>query len=816
MRNKNIVTAVLTICLLITGIMGNINTVQADSEPTIALNGESPNLIVKPGETTHVSFPIIAMGTIIFDPVTSIVDGNTDSPFTFSKPVLTVNGTAAAVTVNSYGTTYVDFDITVKETAVIKSYPLKLQIKGIYHGADGLTPVTTTMDFKLEVLQEKAPAQLTIGDIYYKDAIIGGETQISFLVKNEGEIAAKNAYLSMNYGDTGIVKKYTATNIKIGDLEPGEDHVITLPISILSTATAGNKTVIANFSFKNTDGAELTGTYNLYVNIEVGDESPLLDIDSIEELGKLEHGDEFVLATTLRNSGKSIADEISITVDNSSVGSASFIKNFIADGINVNPIKPDNDRKVEIPLIVSKSATDGLNSLVLNITYKDSLGVSHTKSKTIYLEVTIPEEKADNQVVIISNVKQSPAQPVAGGKIEVTFDFVNKGPKDITELKISLPELAVAHTFIPLTSDPYMFIGDVEVGATKKITIPLKVSDSIPEGLNNLAIKYNYKGSDGEVVNIPILEVQNDVGSSSIPKLIISKYVTDVAEIKAGSIFNFTFDVYNSHSSVNAKNITITVTQAENVFNVTQGSNSFFIDKIGPGETVQETLEMKVKSDTKTGSYKLHIEIEYEYDGIEPKENGEIGVTRPYDLNLQAVENARPVVDYVNVYSYDGNVTIGNTAMLSFEFYNMGKSQLSNVIATVQGDFTKADGNMYFIGNVMEGSSMYAEFEVLPNVEGMSKGELLITYEDSNGDEVQYIKEFETPVMSPEIFDPGMMDGGMDVFNPEPPAAKKEILKPWLFILIQVVIFIAFIFITRKTIITIYRNKLRKKEEEKY
>ncbi|HKM00356.1 MAG TPA: hypothetical protein VJZ06_10645, partial [Mobilitalea sp.] len=62
----------------------------------------------------------------------------------------------------------------------------------------------------------------------------------------------------------------------------------------------------------------------------------------------------------------------------------------------------------------------------------------------------------------------------------------------------------------------------------------------------------------------------------------------------------------------------------------------------------------------------------------------------------------------------------------------------------------------------------------------------------------------------------GMMDGGMDVFNPEPPAAKKEILKPWLFILIQVVIFIAFIFITRKTIITIYRNKLRKKEEEKY
>ena len=44
------------------------------------------------------------------------------------------------------------------------------------------------------------------------------------------------------------------------------------------------------------------------------------------------------------------------------------------------------------------------------------------------------------------------------------------------------------------------------------------------------------------------------------------------------------------------------------------------------------------------------------------------------ELNLQAVENSRPVVDYAYVYSWDGMVTIGNTAILSFEFFNMGKS----------------------------------------------------------------------------------------------------------------------------------------------
>ena len=41
---------------------------------------------------------------------------------------------------------------------------------------------------------------------------------------------------------------------------------------------------------------------------------------------------------------------------------------------------------------------------------------------------------------------------------------------------------------------------------------------------------------------------------------------------------------------------------------------------------------------------------------------------------MQVVENARPVVDYVNVYSWDDGVKVNNPASLAFEFYNMGKS----------------------------------------------------------------------------------------------------------------------------------------------
>ena len=71
-------------------------------------------------------------------------------------------------------------------------------------------------------------------------------------------------------------------------------------------------------------------------------------------------------------------------------------------------------------------------------------------------------------------------------------------------------------------------------------------------------------------------------------------------------------------------------------------------------------------------------------------------------------------------------------------------------------------------------------------------------------------------VNSPMYMGSGMDQGYEDVFNPSMPETKKEILPLWMFITIQVAIFILFIPITRKIIISIYRSKLRKQEELNY
>jgi hypothetical protein len=816
---KKMIVAVLAITFIISSLnMGSVAIAAGDATSIVVSEAlDKDALILTPGATKHIILPIKSIGSAITEAYVTVKPGS-GAPFLVSQVILSEKGNnIPSYSVTNFGTSYVEFDIKVKETAPIGNYPVTIEVTG-FSNEDGST-FTRTLDLTFQVLKEMAPAQVTISEVVVRDALIGSDTNIFFKVKNEGEITARNAYISLDYGDTNIAPKYETPKVKVGDIAPGEQQYMSLPISVLSTATVGLKTITVNVEYKDVDGKAGKDTYQIFAKVTKSDKAPELAIATLSYVGDMVPGSKVNVVANIENGGNLNAENITIKVDDAStgLGEDGLIKNYFTDTIWVDDIKADSKGKVSIPFTISKQATGGLKKLNVVLSYTDEGGVPYTTTSTIYPEIIAASESGKPNI-IISGVKQSVAQPIAGEKLEVSFDIENKSKIDITELKIATDTLT-GNTFIPIEAEPYQYIAKLAAGTKKRITIPLIVSDGIAEGLNNLTIKYTYSGNaTGESVTIPVRDVQNDLGSKSKPKLIVSKYVTDVEELRAGSTFNFTFDIYNTHSSIAAKNITVTVTQADNVFTVAQGSNSFFINKIEPGETFEQMVEMKVKSDATTKAYPIKITIEYEYDGAEPNPTtGEIGESKVEELNLQAVENSRPVVDNVNVYSWNGSVMAGTAATLAFEFYNMGKSPLNNVIATVEGDFTKTDGTMLFVGNVAEGSSSYQEFEVMPNVEGLAKGVLTITFEDSNGDEVSFTKEFESQVMPASVIDPGMGNGGSgEVFNPDVPIAKKAIVPIWLFIIIQIVIFAAFIPITRKIIINVYKSKLRKAEQEQY
>ena len=812
-KMRKIIMVALSLALIVTNLIGTGAVAKAQATAIVLADKlKNEDLVIVPGQVKHMRIPIRAVGEAMNGPTVILTSPN--APFTLSQATLSMADQSQVANLSNYGTTYVDFDITVKETAKIGSYPITIKVTA-KDMTDGAT-YSQTLDIYVQVLKELAPAQISISDATVKDAIIGGKTQITFTMKNEGEMTARNAYYSIDYGTTGISPDYVTQKIKIDDLAPGATKFVSLPLTILSSATEGLKTLTVNLEYKDADGNKTTDPHSVYVNLKSNDKAPDLMIDSVTYSGDMKPGAKVTVKAVIRNYGSSKANNVTVKLDDASVAADGFYKNYFTESIFVGGIKADGKIDAKIPLVVSDTATNGNKKLNLILAYEDTNGKKYTSNITIYPEVIGASTTSDSGL-LITNVVQSPEKPVAGDNMSVTFNLNNTTKTDITQIKIALQGLD-GSTFIPVDSEPYQYIEKIAAGKSKKITIPLTVSEKISEGLNNLAVKVTYAGSTAtDATTIPIKNVQNDLGTNSKPKLIISKYTVDQDQLRAGSTFNFTFDLYNTHSSVAAKNITVTLTQADNIFTVTQGSNSFFIDKIGAGETVEETVELKVKSDATTKAYPMKITIEYEYEGIKANpETGEVGVTRTSDINLQAVENSRPVVDNVNVYSWDGSVVVGNTATLSFEFYNMGKSVLNNVVATVEGDFTKADGSMLFVGNVEAGSSKYQEFDVIPNVEGTAKGTLKVSFEDSNGDKVEFTKDFEAQVGAATVFDPGATDGSTDVFNPDMPVAKTPILPIWAFILVEIVIAAIFIPVTKRVVINGYKAKLRKKEQEQY
>lgn len=826
-RIKKILVVMLTLVYVICNMTSGMLTAKAETyinkASSINFTEAVSDIIGVPGETVHVKLPIRAVGGYIFEPKISVVTEN--MPFTVSKVTYTAEGYTAEnppAGISNISTTYIEFDLKVKETATISRNKLQVKIEFTAQNLDNAAFDEFTLSVPsiyLVIEKEKEPTQLTVNNIVFDNAVIGNKTEISFVIKNEGDITAHNAYFNVEgYDEAKIIPGYSKLKQEIGKdgkLASGESFRVHLPVMISANATAGTKTLTVNMDYKNADGKEYTVSNKIYINIGVNTLSPKLEIVSTKYASELKTGDAFNFVATLRNLGISTAREIEVIIEG--LGTTSFIPNYTTEVIEVGNLAYDKTIDVKIPLIVSKEATGGIKKIDLKINYKDEGGVVYSTASSVYLEVVAADgltaEGKPN--IVVSNVSQSPASPNAGARVDVYLDLENKSNIDISELKIAITNLSSAN-FSPVNSEPYQYIEKLAGGRKARITIPLTVSEAIPEGMGNLELQYEYKDSNGkewkDTANIYVLDIQNNNGVTSKPKLIISNFTTDIEELRAGNTFNFIFDIYNTHSNIDAKNIKVTVSQADNIFAVTKGSNTFYITKINAGETVQNSIELKVKSDAVTKAYPIEIKMEYEYDGAEVNPTtGEIGETVKETINLQAVENSRPVVDNVFVGSWDMPV-INHPTALTFEFYNMGKSTLNNVHATVEGDFYLSTGSMYFIGNVQAGYSEHAELEVIPTVEGMAKGTLVITFEDSNGNEVSVTKEFEAAVQGEYIpdYNGGDMGGGMD---PIIDAAKKPILPTWLFVIVQIAIIIVFIPVTRKVILGLHRKKLRKLEE---
>lgn len=253
-------------------------------------------------------------------------------------------------------------------------------------------------------------------------------------------------------------------------------------------------------------------------------------------------------------------------------------------------------------------------------------------------------------------------------------------------------------------------------------------------------------------------------GAGSTPKLIVESYSISSDKIYAGETFDVTITLRNTSSSEDIQNLQIGFKDTQEVAKLVPasgGSNTLYIKKIAKGDSVTEVLSLQTAPDTEAKAYTLGLDFSYE--GASDNKAYTAGET----IAIPILQKIRVKFDDPTIY--DSEAWVGQSCGMYVRMYNMGKSSLYNCMIEVEGEGLEME-ETYFGGNISSGSTMSADFSVIPSVAGEIQGEVVITYEDVYGEPSEERLPFTLMVNEEVTFDDPMMGmegmDGMEVYGP--------------------------------------------------
>lgn len=525
--------------------------------------------------------------------------------------------------------------------------------------------------------------------------------------------------------------------------------------------------------------------------------------------------DEVSVGLTFHNSGELSADNVTVSL-------TGYESTLIPDNqptANIGSIGSGEDGSVEFDFTAIKNLTAGVTKLEAEVKYDNSDGTPADPQKfTISIQniakKTETEKLVKKPVIQVTSVSYPHYTVNVGDKFDVIYELKNIGEVDAKNVAIDTTGYSEAGLKPEKAYDKYR-LAKLKVGQSFTLKRSFTATETIQDGIKPITLNFSFYSVKDKSMATQITDTMSiyidtkgkeesgDV-DNSVPRLTISKYDTGKKKIKAGKTFNFTFDIMNPHASLSADNIVVTISSADNNFAIVEGSASMFINSLGPGQVERLSIPLRAKGDIATNGYDLGITFDYEYKAKDTaNKNALIKKQNKIEekLKLQVYSDDRPMLANISVGAGDIPV-LNETTALSFDFTNMGKSVLYNVTAKVKGDFKTAN-EILIIGNVNAGDSRSWSMDVTPQVDGMGKGVITISYEDSNGNVSSYDTDFESMVNATNPDD----GGGMPDMPMPMPEENKDIIPMWAFIVGNVILFIIGAIVTKNIAVKKYKKK---------
>lgn len=292
---------------------------------------------------------------------------------------------------------------------------------------------------------------------------------------------------------------------------------------------------------------------------------------------------------------------------------------------------------------------------------------------------------------------------------------------------------------------------------------------------------------------------EDENAKKSTPRVIVSGFTTEPAEVYAGDTFTLNMKIQNTSKTTAVSNLEFNMEAVvegkdDNTYSAflpTSGSNTIYVDSIGAGAATDISIGLTAKADLVQKPYAMKIKMDYEDTQCNPY-TGESSVSIPikqiskFDTSSAEVEPA--------------SIEVGAQSNVMFSIYNTGKTKLYNVSVRFEGD--SITGGDAFVGPLESGATGNIDVMLTGAAPSMDEEGLIkayITYENESGVVTETEKDINLYVTEPMMED---FSGDMEL---EEEPTGNPLLK-W--ILCAVVIGV--LAIAAVTIVLVLKNKKKK------
>jgi len=550
---------------------------------------------------------------------------------------------------------------------------------------------------------------------------------VNIALQNIGDSAAHNTVLVFDGGKNFAVTTLTDT-VQLQPVERGASVVASFQVRALNTRETNR--VAINLSYGAYTQAE---TLNLPLAAVRTPKllAPVLNVASF--VLRPDQGGRFLLELTIRNSGETAAENIKISLDGGEKVSP-------AKGGSVRHIAslaPGSASVVEYQL----EARGALSSQLLNITFD-------------YLSPVGDELKSSDRIFISANLEPDlkvtgfNASPDAEGSFLLNLRLQNKGYSTARDIAVRFAGTQV----FPLEGSDLLPVPDLVAGSSSHLS--LRMMPGAPGNIYSIPVEITYRSVTGaeHKTNETIVLTATAIGrpnQQGTPRVMLERHTLSTDQVLAGGRFTLALYIRNNAGRpVNNIKISLGTVQVGagaggagntggTVFSPLDGSSaSFFVDSIAAKDRLVKKVNLFVDPNAAAMTYALPITIDFE-DG-EGKAFS-VGET----VNIPVLQESRVQVLSLEIPS---QAIVGQAVSVSMEFVNTGRTVLSNVLVSIEGDFPMENAT-YFVPRLEIGISDFFQGMIIPAAEGVLSGNLAVTFLDARNQEVRLDHPFTLEVL---------------------------------------------------------------------